>query len=138
MWYKLSLNALDFSILHFNTLLVEEKWWAIVSFVSKHNIHKILLHQLPCLTLKYLLCRVADGDNKLHIQLCQYLQRLLFTLYCMHKRHTTPTPTRWNDCLLRLYMLLLVLNDHKGLTYINSNTTKDYNDTMETTRVRGF
>ena len=38
--YKLSLNAFDFSISHFNTLLVEEEWWAIVSFISKHNIHK--------------------------------------------------------------------------------------------------
>ena len=40
MWYKLSLDAFDFSISHFNTLLVEEEWWAIVSVIPKHNIHK--------------------------------------------------------------------------------------------------
>ena len=81
--YKLSLNAFDFSISHFNTLLVEEKWWAIVSFIpKKHNIHKHMALNGVILQDKNNLESSDLASHCLHSLICFFLAGKNTLLFC--------------------------------------------------------
>ena len=121
MWYKLSLNVFDFSISHFNTLLVEEKWWAIVRFILKHNIHKHMALNGVVLQDKKYLESSNLASHCLHSLICFFLAGKNTLLFCSSSFYL----------FISFIFVVLRVEDSNASSVLSGFTIDNYIDILE-------